>query len=158
MGDYSGIAAVSPTLVAALWTDMRVQKSNNGLWAEDAFFALVDPPAGGNTASNVPLSEFAPSLPADDISSRDAFFALANALTPGLGGDRAAFAVPAPASHSLALTAVIAQPIAATEQTGGQALGSSIKQAALAGGTGAADLGDTADADADEFAVALFWN
>jgi hypothetical protein len=44
MGDYSGIAPVSPTLVAALWTDMRVPKPN-GLWNMDAFFALVDPPS-----------------------------------------------------------------------------------------------------------------
>jgi hypothetical protein len=44
MGDYSGIAAVSPTLVAALWTDMRMQSIYGG-WNEDALFALVDPPA-----------------------------------------------------------------------------------------------------------------
>jgi hypothetical protein len=56
MGDYSGIAAVSPTLVAALWTDMRLQSVYGG-WNEDAFFALVDPPAPGSaTTSSAPLT------------------------------------------------------------------------------------------------------
>jgi hypothetical protein len=48
MGDYSGIAVVSPTLVATLWTDMRLPSSTVPGSNEDAFFALVDPPAGGS--------------------------------------------------------------------------------------------------------------
>ncbi len=45
MGDYSGIAVVSPTLVAAVWTDMRVPSTLVPGSNLDAFFALVDPPA-----------------------------------------------------------------------------------------------------------------
>jgi hypothetical protein len=50
IGDYSGIA-VTPTGVAALWTDLRLPSSTfpgNEAFpgsGEDAFFALVDPPA-----------------------------------------------------------------------------------------------------------------
>jgi hypothetical protein len=51
MGDYSGIAVVSPTLVATVWTDMRVQSSLAPVSNEDAFFALVDPPAGGSAGT-----------------------------------------------------------------------------------------------------------
>ncbi len=51
LGDYSGIAVVPATnQVAALWTDMRL-KMPNGLWAEDAFFALVGPSAAGSAAT-----------------------------------------------------------------------------------------------------------
>jgi hypothetical protein len=55
MGDYSGIAGVPGThSVAALWTDMRVARSN-GLWNEDAFFALVDP-AGARSATTAAVA------------------------------------------------------------------------------------------------------
>jgi hypothetical protein len=47
IGDYSNIA-ITPNGVAAFWTDMRLQATSpppfTG-WAEDAFFALVDPPS-----------------------------------------------------------------------------------------------------------------
>jgi hypothetical protein len=54
IGDYSGIT-VTPTGVAALWTDLRLSSpvpafSGSG---EDAFFALVDPPASLTAAGPV---------------------------------------------------------------------------------------------------------
>jgi hypothetical protein len=57
IGDYANIA-ISPNGVAAFWTDMRLQATSppplTG-WAEDAFFALVDPPPPP-TAATVALA------------------------------------------------------------------------------------------------------
>jgi hypothetical protein len=73
MGDYSGIAVVPGTnSVAALWTDMRVPRSN-GLWNEDAFFALVDPPAPSSATKTAALA------PATAVASGDVY--LLGALT-----------------------------------------------------------------------------
>lgn len=58
MGDYSGIAVVSSTLVATVWTDMRLQSSLAPVSNEDAFFASVDPPTEGSTAASVVASGF----------------------------------------------------------------------------------------------------
>jgi hypothetical protein len=151
MGDYSGIAAVSTTLVATLWTDMRLQV--NGFWAEDAFFALVDPPALGSSASSVSPSDFSPSRPTVDVSSRDAFFASANAWVSVLASDRAAFTLPAPTTHGGLLRAALLQPTAAMDQSGGQAAASSIRQLTLAGGADASDVIATDEGDADELAL-----
>jgi hypothetical protein len=65
LGDYSNIA-VTPTGVAALWTDLRVPSTLPGFpgSGEDAFFALVDPPAllaparaPGTVAATLPSQE-----------------------------------------------------------------------------------------------------
>jgi hypothetical protein len=70
IGDYCGIAVVPGTnQVAAFWTDLREQSVNGG-WAEDAFFALVDPPAAASSASSgaSALANLV-STPLSDVSS-----------------------------------------------------------------------------------------
>jgi hypothetical protein len=71
MGDYSGIAVVPGTnAVAVLWTDMRVPSSTLPGGAagsnEDAFFALVNPPAPDSlTTASAPLAPTSPGAGGD---------------------------------------------------------------------------------------------
>jgi hypothetical protein len=61
MGDYSNIA-ISPSGVAAFWTDMRLLSTFPGFSGagEDAFFALVPTPPPPATAASQPASAVAP--------------------------------------------------------------------------------------------------
>ena len=69
--------------VAAVWTDMRL-KMPNGLWAEDAFFALVDPSAGGSRATAAALISTAAVAPRSGASGPLADAALADVFAGGL--------------------------------------------------------------------------
>src|SRR5262249_37698202 len=92
IGDYSGIAVVPGTnQVAALWTDLREQSVNGG-WAEDAFFALVDPLAAASSAgSGASALANRVSTPLADVSS---VLVSASVVRPGNPGPNSVSAAP----------------------------------------------------------------
>jgi hypothetical protein len=155
IGDYSGIANFSPTLVAASWTDMRLQSTFAPPFtgsSEDAFFALVDPPlpptmegtAAGLSGSGLPSRSVA------DISTRDAFFALVGALSPD--AVPVAHGQQSPTIQIGAISAPAGQSAAPMDLSGGPVPGSSVKQLTPVEAVDAGDTVVTDDPDADDSA------
>jgi hypothetical protein len=94
IGDYANIA-VTPNGVAALWTDMRLSSTFPGFpgSSENAFFALVDPPAPPAPVVSQPA-------PAVAFLSRAGSFASVSFVEASVFSARLSSTLPAPAQNS----------------------------------------------------------
>jgi hypothetical protein len=120
MGDYSNIA-VTPNGVAAFWTDMRLQATSPPPFTgshEDAFFALVDPPAVQAPAQTAATLSLAPTVSLDPTlllpSTMSAMPKMLTTMTPlssappALERSMSAFSGATSASHAQATDAIFA--------------------------------------------------